>query len=483
LPLARILTQPELGAVIGHELGHFEGSDTKFSRWFYPIYRGTSQALSGLHEVARGEGAQAESRLGREREIAADAVGAKATNPRAWASALMKVHAFAPLWTNLYEEMREMLQQKKQFINASSYWASKVATGLQRNPNFIAEIDTSTTDVGHPTDTHPPLAVRLKSLQVPNEVFVEDAAQCSPVHPAIELIPEHDELEKHLSDIESALLANSMNISPESNVEAESRSEHVAGTSDETSAADFAELIELLTSKQVRIYALSNSDLQSAFSKVIEAVDSPGDLGRLTVDFVAQAARIAGRPLPKSSREIIDFLKEQSQEARPDPKLIGDLLSYAWLDGRFQSDVSALGTESKPEIQKLVEGWLRVWWLYLFRLRVAMKYGNDFTSLMMDQVHQKFRKLAELDHDYIGLSGRIDYWVMSLDDSITTFKDMPLGKEKAPAEYISALCFLMKDSESPYYKQSKIEDAVDTKLALALVAMRAKVTEWIDFYI
>jgi Zn-dependent protease with chaperone function len=229
LPLARILTQPELGAVLGHELGHFKGSDTKFSRWFYPIYRGTSQALSGLHEVARGEGAQglallpaasalgyfldrfatAESRLGRQRELAADAVGAKATNPRACASALMKVHAFAPLWTNLYGEMLEMLKQKKQFINASSYWASKMALGLQRNPNFIAEIDTSTTDVGHPTDTHPPLGVRLNALQVPAEVFVADAANCSPLHPAIELIPEHEELEKELSDIETSILASS----------------------------------------------------------------------------------------------------------------------------------------------------------------------------------------------------------------------------------------------------------------------------------
>jgi Zn-dependent protease with chaperone function len=228
LPLARILTQPELGAVLGHELGHFKGSDTKFSRWFYPIYCGTGQALRGLQEVAQRGGsrsfallpaafslgyfldrfATAESRLGRQREIAADAVGAKVTNPRACASALMKIHALAPLWTNLYGEMREMLQQRKQFINASEYWASKVALGLQRQPSFIAQIDTSTTDVGHPTDTHPPLGVRLNALQVPAETFVTDAAQCSPLPPAIELIPEHDELEKELTDIETSILAS-----------------------------------------------------------------------------------------------------------------------------------------------------------------------------------------------------------------------------------------------------------------------------------
>ena len=99
----------------------------------------------------------------------------------------------------------------------------------------------------------------------------------------------------------------------------------------------------------------------------------------------------------------------------------------------------------------------------------------------MDQVHRKFRKLAELDRDSIGLSGQIDYWVTSLDDSITAFKDVPLGKEKAPAEYISALCFLMKDRESPYYRQSeKSRGTLHTKVALALVTMRERVTEWID---
>ncbi len=61
---------------------------------------------------------------------------------------------------------------------------------------------------------------------------MEDAALCSPVHPAIELIPEHDELEKELTDIESALLADSMKVSPEHPAQVETpvlaRSEEVS---------------------------------------------------------------------------------------------------------------------------------------------------------------------------------------------------------------------------------------------------------------
>jgi hypothetical protein len=37
---------------------------------------------------------------------------------------------------------------------------------------------------------------------------VTDAAQCAPLHPAIELIPEHDELEKELTDIETSILSS-----------------------------------------------------------------------------------------------------------------------------------------------------------------------------------------------------------------------------------------------------------------------------------
>jgi hypothetical protein len=109
-----------------------------------------------------------------------------------------------------------------------------------------------------------------------------------------------------------------------------------------------------------------------------------------------------------------------------------------------------------------------------------MTYGNDFTSAMMDQVHQRFRKLADLDPDRRGLSDVIDYWVTGLDDAIATFKDFPLGEGKAPAELLAGWLFLMKDPDSPYYGQSNVEDEVDTKVALTLVTMRERVTEWID---
>jgi Zn-dependent protease with chaperone function len=94
LPLCRILSQDELSAVIGHELGHFKGFDTKFSQKFFPIYRGTASAIVSLQETG-GEGSSmiallpaiailsyflecfsvAESRISRVRELEADKKG------------------------------------------------------------------------------------------------------------------------------------------------------------------------------------------------------------------------------------------------------------------------------------------------------------------------------------------------------------------------------------------------------------------------
>lgn len=48
LPLCRIFSVEEFSAVIGHELAHFKGEDTKFSERFYQIYRGTASSIDSL---------------------------------------------------------------------------------------------------------------------------------------------------------------------------------------------------------------------------------------------------------------------------------------------------------------------------------------------------------------------------------------------------------------------------------------------------
>ena len=129
LPLSRMLTRSEMASVLGHELGHYKGRDTAFSRKFYPIYRGTAQSPLPLRQTSETERkelpmpavwtlsyfyncfASAESKLGRERELHADAIAAQVTSGRTIGIALLKVCAFAPLWNEVYGPMREAIAE------------------------------------------------------------------------------------------------------------------------------------------------------------------------------------------------------------------------------------------------------------------------------------------------------------------------------------------------------------------------------------
>lgn len=99
LPLMRVLSLEEMKAVVGHELAHFSGSDTAYSRHFAPIYRGFAEAgqvaddhkqydrnilllparlfLRFMTECFSHNAARAS----RARELRADALGAKASTP------------------------------------------------------------------------------------------------------------------------------------------------------------------------------------------------------------------------------------------------------------------------------------------------------------------------------------------------------------------------------------------------------------------
>jgi Zn-dependent protease with chaperone function len=113
LPLCRILNEAELRAIVGHELEHFKGNDTKFSRRFAPIYRGSFEALGTLQQSMSASVASigmmpalsvlsyffesfttAKNEIGRDRELAADKIGAELSSREAAGSALLKTHAF-----------------------------------------------------------------------------------------------------------------------------------------------------------------------------------------------------------------------------------------------------------------------------------------------------------------------------------------------------------------------------------------------------
>ncbi len=223
MPLCRILTANEFSSVIGHELGHFKGLDTKFSMDFYPIYRGTISSITSLHETG-GEGSAsiallpaiailsyflecfsvAESRISRDRELAADMAGSSITNAATIGTALVKIHAFSGLWSAVQDASVEALNNGKVFTNVSKVYADAVLKHAE--PKVLEGI--AETQLSHPTDSHPPLGARLDALGVSLKGVSGGALDLSLTEAAIKFIKGYEQKEEEISGAYQMILAN-----------------------------------------------------------------------------------------------------------------------------------------------------------------------------------------------------------------------------------------------------------------------------------
>jgi len=233
-PLCRILTVDELSGVIAHELGHFKGSDTKFSLKFYPIYRGAFDSLQNVAQAAahsdRGAIALipaiymlsfflecfsgAENKISREREIAADAVAAETVGAANIAVALVKIVAFTGVWDQLTAVMQASLKKgtitfndkeydaQRFFSNVSNIFLYMVANSAE--PQAFDGLDAKR--IPHPTDSHPPLSVRLAALKKALPEIQPEALNISPEPPSSSVIDKLDDLEVELSMVQQLLL-------------------------------------------------------------------------------------------------------------------------------------------------------------------------------------------------------------------------------------------------------------------------------------
>ena len=172
LPLMRLFSIEEFGAVVGHELGHFKGSDVQYTMKFAPLYRALTTAVNSAADQDRimsipalsvlnfllEQFSKSEREISRQREFEADRVGAEATSQTALCAALIKITAFSNLWGELSHDVIENLEYGRPIKNMSKLYASRVAFDndtnvaekiLQENLNYM---------VSHPTDTHPTLS-------------------------------------------------------------------------------------------------------------------------------------------------------------------------------------------------------------------------------------------------------------------------------------------------------------------------------------
>jgi Zn-dependent protease with chaperone function len=214
LPLCRLLTGDELAALLGHELRHFKGWSKHLSESVYPLYRGTSTALAELRAARRHPAwalvtwppieligyyldsfSTAIQRHNRQREYAADRVGARVSNSSIYASALVKWHYLSSRWESLEKAAVRAARQGQLPANLSAWFAASLAAGLEAFVKAgVAEIT-----VSHPTDIHPPLAKRLHYIHENFSSVAALSCELPPEDAVLRLIPQAEDLEEQLS--------------------------------------------------------------------------------------------------------------------------------------------------------------------------------------------------------------------------------------------------------------------------------------------
>ena len=220
LSLCRILSIDELRALVAHELAHFSNEDAGYARRVAPFHSGVSRALGRFAGQSRGirrlaiapsatflgfflDAVNEGEAPGVRREARADQVAAAVAGADALASALVKVHAFAPAWDAVVDAMAFAVHSRTQYVNASALFQEIASSNA--GPERLQGLGPQ--EQGHPTDRHPPLAQRLEALGVDRARLAAAALATAPASPAAGLVDDAEAIEQGLSAAEQRLIA------------------------------------------------------------------------------------------------------------------------------------------------------------------------------------------------------------------------------------------------------------------------------------
>jgi Zn-dependent protease with chaperone function len=172
LSLLKRLDKAEADSVLAHEMAHFSGGDTEYSKRMSPMLSRFGAYLQALHQGGLSRPVfsfmllywslvqLAMSRSSREREFRADRLSAEATSPRAVAGALCKVAAYSSYRARVEETLFNRDAGHERLDIASS-----VAAGFMdyaRGPYLVSDL--SARSFPHPFDSHPLLGARLAAV-------------------------------------------------------------------------------------------------------------------------------------------------------------------------------------------------------------------------------------------------------------------------------------------------------------------------------
>ena len=176
--LCRFLNREELKSIIAHELMHYKGGDLTFTRVFFPIYKTIQSVVAQLDASENAAGiflqlnlaplhlafSNAERRISRKRELAADTGAVSVTSPKALANALSKVVVFSGAWQHALRDNADALAMREISTNpAEAVYGYAV---YEFSKSFVDDQfdHFSELRMSHPTDTHPTMSERLDNI-------------------------------------------------------------------------------------------------------------------------------------------------------------------------------------------------------------------------------------------------------------------------------------------------------------------------------
>lgn len=233
LPLMRVLSLDEVKAVVGHELAHFSGADTIYSRNFAPIYRGLEEASQAAGEHKKYDKnpllmparlflrfmidcfARNAAKSSRSRELRADQIGSTASSPADLGYALIKVGILSMLWNKEVQDTLQDISRGKFRRNMSASFEDKLHYDVdpEKLPPLVAFSIGDHTP--HPTDSHPETKERLAELGL-NLVDVTSEARVMErffaAKPAALALDNMDNVEEILTQIYHQIIIGPRNV-------------------------------------------------------------------------------------------------------------------------------------------------------------------------------------------------------------------------------------------------------------------------------
>lgn len=174
LSLLRVLRGREAEAVLLHELAHFSGQDTLYSKRITPLLIRFEHYLEGLRQGVFGLPALYSMQFfwalfqlslrsrGRKREFRADGIAAQQTTANVMAGALLRTSAYSQ-----YRQAVEAELFAAETAHANANISERIEQGFRDYAwRFVEQCDVDELTTVHPFDSHPPLGQRLHALEI-----------------------------------------------------------------------------------------------------------------------------------------------------------------------------------------------------------------------------------------------------------------------------------------------------------------------------